>query len=56
MGVSVDRVLTDSGLAYRSHAFRKACQDAHLKHKRTRPQTPRTNGKAERFIQTSMRE
>ena len=44
------------GSAYRSHAFRQACEDVGLKHKRTKPYTPRTNGKAERFIQTSLRE
>ena len=48
--------MTDNGSAYRSHAFREACQDARVKHKRTRPYTPKTNGKAERFIQTSLRE
>ena len=56
LGVAVERVMTDNGSAYRSHAFRRACQHAGLKHKRTRPYTPRTNGKAERFIQTSLRE
>jgi transposase InsO family protein len=56
LGVTVERVMTDNGSAYKSHAFRKACLDAGLKHKRTRPYTPRTNGKAERFIQTSLRE
>jgi len=55
-GVSVERVMTDNGSAYRSHAFRSAVAAAGLKHKRTRPYTPRTNGKAERFIQTSLRE
>ena len=44
------------GSAYRSHHFRQAIVAAGLKHKRTRPYTPRTNGKAERFIQTSLRE
>jgi transposase InsO family protein len=55
-GVTVERVMTDNGPAYRSHAFRTAVAAAGLKHKRTRPYTPRTNGKAERFIQTSLRE
>ena len=55
-GVTVERVMTDNGSAYRSHAFRKACAAAGLRHLRTRPYTPRTNGKAERFIQTSLRE
>ena len=56
LGVTVERVMTDNGSAYRSHAFRKACETACVKHKRTRPYTPQTNGKAERFIQTSLRE
>jgi transposase InsO family protein len=48
--------MTDNGAAYRSHDFRYACATAGLRHLRTRPYTPRTNGKAERFIQTAMRE
>ena len=56
LGVTVERVMTDNGSAYRSLAFRTACQAAGLQHKRTRPYTPQTNGKAERFIQTSLRE
>ena len=55
-GVSVQRVMTDNGSAYRSGLFRKAVADAGARHVRTRPYTPRTNGKAERFIQTSLRE
>jgi len=55
-GVRIERVMTDNGSAYRSHAFRHACADAGLRHLRTRPYTPRTNGKAERFIQTCLRE
>ena len=55
-GVTVERVMTDNGSAYRSHAFRDACARCRLRHMRTRPYTPRTNGKAERFIQTSLRE
>jgi transposase InsO family protein len=55
-GVAVERVMTDNGSAYRSHAFRAACAKAGLRHIRTRPYTPRTNGKAERFIQTVLRE
>ena len=55
-GVTVERVMTDNGSAYRSHAFRRACAAAGLRHMRTRPYTPRTNGKAERFIQTALRE
>jgi transposase InsO family protein len=56
LGVTVERVMTDNGSCYRSKAFAKACRHLHLKHLRTRPYTPRTNGKAERFIQTSLRE
>jgi hypothetical protein len=55
-GVAVERIMTDNGSAYRSHDFRAACAQAKLKHIRIRPYTPRTNGKAERFIQTSLRE
>ena len=55
-GVTIERVMTDNGSAYRSHDFRAACAEAGLRHIRTRPYTPRTNGKAERFIQTSLRE
>lgn len=55
-GVAVQRVMTDNGSAYRSKMFAKALQAAGARHVRTRPYTPRTNGKAERFIQTSLRE
>jgi transposase InsO family protein len=55
-GVSVERVMTDNGAAYLSHDFRRQIAAAGLRHIRTRPYTPRTNGKAERFIQTSLRE
>ena len=55
-GVIVQRVMTDNGSAYRSKLFAKALQAAGARHVRTRPYTPRTNGKAERFIQTSLRE
>jgi transposase InsO family protein len=55
-GVTVQRVMTDNGSAYRSTPFAKAIAAYGLQHKRTRPYTPRTNGKAERFIQTSIRE
>ena len=55
-GVTVERVMTDNGSAYLSRDFAAAVAAAGLKHKRTRPYTPRTNGKAERFIQTSLRE
>ena len=56
LGVTVKRVMSDNGSCYRSSAFREACKALNLKHIRTRPYTPRTNGKAERFIQTSLRE
>lgn len=55
-GVAVERVMTDNGNCYRSQMFRQACANHGLRHLRTRPYTPRTNGKAERFIQTSLRE
>jgi transposase InsO family protein len=55
-GVTVERVMTDNGSAYRSHHWRHACGGLALRHIRTRRYTPRTNGKAERFIQTSLRE
>ncbi len=55
-GVTVERVMTDNGSAYRSHLFKSCIAEAGLRHVRTRPYTPRTNGKAERFIQTSLRE
>jgi transposase InsO family protein len=54
--VQVRALLTDNGSAYKSHRFRQACAEMQLKHRRTRPYTPRTNGKAERFIQTALRE
>jgi transposase InsO family protein len=55
-GVRVQRVMTDNGAAYRSKLFARVLRDGGLRHVRTRPYTPRTNGKAERFIQTSLRE
>lgn len=56
LGVAVTRVMTDNGSCYRAKAFAKACCRLGLKHVRTKPYTPRTNGKAERFIQTALRE
>jgi len=56
LGVTVHRVMTDNGSCYRARQFRDACRDLGLKHIRTRPYTPKTNGKAERFIQTALRE
>lgn len=55
-GIGVRALLTDNGSSYRSQQFRQACQKMAIKHSRTRPYTPRTNGKAERFIQTALRE
>jgi transposase InsO family protein len=54
-GVTVEAVMTDNGTAYRSHRWRGRFMTLGLRHLRTRPYTPRTNGKAERFIQTLLR-
>ena len=51
-GVRIKRILTDNGSCYRSLDFRAACARLGIEHWRTRPYTPRTNGKAERFIKT----
>ena len=56
LGVAIERVMTDNGSAYRSRLFAAALQQAGARHIRTRPYTPRTNGKAERFIQSCLRE
>jgi len=56
LGIKIERVMTDNGSCYRSFAFKRACKRLGLKHIRTKPYTPQTNGKAERFIQTSLRE
>jgi len=56
LGVRIDRIMTDNGSCYRSKAFAKICRTLGIKHIMTRPYTPQTNGKAERFIQTAMRE
>ena len=53
LGITVARVMTDNGSCYKAFAFRHACRERGLKHIRTRPYTPKTNGKAERFIQTA---
>ncbi len=55
-GVTVRRVMTDNGSCYRSKLFNKTCQTFGAKHVYTKPYTPRTNGKAERLIQTLLRE
>lgn len=56
LGIVVERVMSDNGSCYRSKAFAKACKKLGLKHIFTKPYTPKTNGKAERFIQTALRE
>lgn len=56
LGVKVERVMTDNGSAYASKLFANTVKDAGARHIRTRPFRPQTNGKAERFIQTSLRE
>ena len=53
-GIRIQRVMSDNGVGYRTD-FRQAVEALGAKHKRTRPYTPRTNGKAERFIQTLLR-
>lgn len=55
-GVECRQVMSDNGPVYVSRSFAKACRALGLKHIRTRPYTPRTNGKAERFIQTLCQE
>jgi transposase InsO family protein len=55
-GIAVRALLTDNGSSYRSRQFRQACQKMQIRHHRTKPYTPRTNGKAERFIQTALHE
>ena len=52
MGITVERVMSDNGSCYRSHLHAQACRRLGLKHLFTQPYRPRTNGKAERFIQT----
>jgi transposase InsO family protein len=54
-GITVQRVMTDNGAAYRSHAHQIACRQLAIRHLTTQPYRPRTNGKAERFIQTLTR-
>lgn len=56
LGVTIARVMTDNGPCYKSQAFCRACRRLGIKHLRTKPYTPQTNGKAERFIQTALRE
>ena len=56
LGIRFRQVLTDNGAAYKARSFRRLCRRLGMLHRRTRPYTPRTNGKAERFIQTALRE
>jgi transposase InsO family protein len=55
-GIRVERVMTDNGSGYVAKSFRRLLARLRIRHLRTRPYTPKTNGKAERFIQTLMRE
>jgi transposase InsO family protein len=55
-GLRVRRLLTDNGMAYRAHVFARACRTWAVRHRFTRPYRPQTNGKAERLIQTLLRE
>ena len=56
LGIHIERVMTDNGSCYRAKTFRAACKRLGLRQIFTRPYTPRTNGKAERFIQSALRE
>jgi len=55
LGVRIERVMTDNGTGYKN-TFQAACGELGIRHIKTRPYTPKTNGKAERFVQTSLRE
>jgi transposase InsO family protein len=55
LGVRIERVMTDNGTDYKG-TFKAACDELGIRHIKTRPYTPKTNGKAERFVQTSLRE
>lgn len=56
LGITIRALLTDNGSPFLAHVFQAACQRFRIRHKRTRPYRPQTNGKAERFIQTILRE
>jgi len=56
LGITIERVMTDNGSCYRSIAFNRLCKAMGIRHIYTKPYTPKTNGKAERFIQSSLRE
>jgi transposase InsO family protein len=55
LGVRIERVMTDNGTGYKN-TFKTACDQLGIRHIKTKPYTPKTNGKAERFVQTSLRE
>jgi transposase InsO family protein len=55
-GITIERVLTDNGVGYRSHAWGRCCAELGLRHSRTRPYQPATNGKVERFNRTLLDE
>ena len=56
LGITIQRLLTDNGPCYKANTFARSCSQLGLKHRRTRPYTPPTNGKAERFIKTAINE
>ncbi len=56
LGITIKRLLTDNGSAFRSKAFVQACRELGIAKRFTRPYRPQTNGKAERFIQSALRE
>ena len=56
LGIRIERVMTDNGSCYKARNFKAACRRRGIKHVRTKPYTPRTNGKAERFIKTALNE
>ena len=56
LGITVERIMTDNGSCYLAKAFARACKQLGVKHIKIKPYTPQTNGKAERFIQTALRE
>jgi transposase InsO family protein len=53
-GITVEQILTDNGSAYRAAIHAIACRQLRIRHLRTRPRRPQTNGKAERFIRTML--
>lgn len=55
LGVRIERVMTDNGTGYKNQ-FSSACEELGIRHIRTRPYTPKTNGKVECLVQTSLRE